>query len=122
MLQLLPAALAVPPPETARAVPPAAAPADTARPVESATPHQRTVWRVIAYTYTSFTMRRKKCWTINRKWPGLGAEVFTPKGANQPPYLVALGGRMDRLEAARVLEQARRRGLPRDTFMLNFSD
>ena len=67
-------------------------------------------------------MRARRCCTINRKWPAFEAEVFTPKGRNQPPYLVALGGRMDRLEAARVLQKARSRGLPRDTFMLNFSD
>jgi hypothetical protein len=60
--------------------------------------------------------------SINQKWPGLQAEVFAPKGKNRGPYLVALGGRMNRLEAARVLQKARTRGLPRDTFMLNFSD
>jgi len=114
-------ALAVAPPETAPAVPAAAAPADSAR-AETAAPHERTVWRVIAYTYATPRDARKKVLDINRKWPFLGAEVFAPKGRNQPPYLVALGGRMNRLEAARVLEQARRRGLPRDTFMLNFSD
>lgn len=112
---------AVAPPETPPAVPAAAAPADSAR-AQTAAPHERTVWRVIAYTYATPRDARKKALDINRKWPFLEAEVFAPKGRNQPPYLVALGGRMNRLEAARVLEQARRRGLPRDTFMLNFSD
>jgi hypothetical protein len=88
----------------------------------AASPHQRTVWRVVAYTYNGIREAQKQVQSINRKWPGLGAEIFTPKGANQPPYLVALGGRMDRLEAARLLQKARSRGLPRDTFMLNFSD
>ena len=101
---------------------PVAAAAEASAPVEKAAPHERTVWRVIAYTYESPRDAHKKVEAINRKWPFLEAEVFAPKGRNRPPYLVALGGRMNRLEAARVLQQARRRGLPRNTFMLNFSD
>jgi len=104
------------------AAPESAAPETRPQPVDPAAPHERAVWRVIAYTYNAWRDAEKKALAINRKWPGLNAEVFAPKGVHTPPYLVALGGRMDRLEAARVLQKARSRGLPRDTFMLNFSD
>ena len=89
---------------------------------EAASPKERVVWRVIAYTYNAWRDAEKKALAINQKWPGFNAEVFAPKGTRNPPYLVALGGRMNRLEAARLLQKARSRGLPRDTFILNFSD
>jgi hypothetical protein len=109
------------------AVPPRATTPDPAPPVEAsvreASPaSERAVWRVIAYTYNAVRDAKKKALAINKRWPGLNAEVFAPKGVDHPPYLVALGGRMSRMEAARVLQKARSRGLPRDTFMLNFSD
>jgi hypothetical protein len=105
---------------------PAAAP-DPAPPIEAAAPQtsrsgERTVWRVIAYTYNALRDAKKKALAINKRWPGINAEVFAPKGEDHPPFLVAIGGRMSRMEAARVLQKARSRGLPRDTFMLNFSD
>jgi serine/threonine protein kinase len=104
-------------PEPAPAPPPtqpAAAP--------SAEPQERAVWRVIAYTYNAFRDAEKKALAINRKWPGFHAEVYAPKGETNPRYLVALGGRMNRMDAARLLQKARSRGLPRDTFILNFAD
>jgi len=111
----------------APAVPPHAGAPDPPPPVEPAvteTPSggERTVWRVIAYTYNAVRDAKKKALAINKRWPGMNAEVFAPKGVDHPPYLVALGGRMSRIEAARVLQKARSRGLPRDTFILNFSD
>ncbi|HUK16345.1 MAG TPA: hypothetical protein VLW65_08015 [Bryobacteraceae bacterium] len=116
--QPVPIAPVYAPPPAAKSAAPETAP----QPVEPAAPHERAVWRVIAYTYNAWRDAEKKALAINRKWPGLNADVFAPKGVHTPPYLVALGGRMDRLEAARVLQKARSRGLPRDTFMLNFSD
>jgi len=98
------------------------APQPRTEPVESTAPHERAVWRVIAYTYNAWPDAEKQALAINNRWPELKAEVFAPKGANHPPYLVTVGGRMNRLEAARVLQEARSRGMPRDTFMLNFSD
>ena len=115
-----PAPAYVPPPQPAPVVAPSR-PAEP--PVEkAAATHERTIWRVIVYTYNGAHDAEKKAVAINRKWPGFRAEVFAPKGHNHPPYLVALGGRMDRMEAARVLQKARSRGLPRDTFMLNFAE
>lgn len=106
------------PADPAPAVPPSQPP----EPVVAQTPQERSVWRVIAYTYNALRDAEKKALAINRRWPGLNAEVFAPKGKANPPYLVALGGRMNRMDAARVLQKARSKGLPRDTFILNFSD
>lgn len=111
-------------PQTAppRTVAPAVRETAPPPPVRASATQERSVWRVIAYTYNAFHDAQKRVTAINQKWPGLGAEVFAPKGKSHPPYLVALGGRMNRMDAARVLQKARSRGLPRDTFILNFSD
>jgi hypothetical protein len=125
----IPAAAPAPLPSPQRAPVPQRAPAAIPqRPPEpppterAAVPQERSVWRVIAYTYHALRDAEARAVAINRQWPGIHAEVFAPKGRNNPPYLVALGGRMDRMSAARVLQRARTRGLPRDTFMLNFAE
>ena len=55
---------------------------------------------------------------INEKHANLGAEVFSPKSGD---YLVTLGGPMDRDQAAKMLDRARRAGLPEDSYVQNFS-
>jgi hypothetical protein len=79
-------------------------------------------WRVVAYTY----MRRKdadhRVEQINAKFPGFVPEVFSPKGGRQPPYLVALGGRMTRVRAQTLQRQALAKGLPQGTYVQNFSN
>ena len=119
-----PASAPVQLPAPRREPPPAAVPDRPAQPPAQAAeaPRERTVWRVVVYTYNAVRDAERKATAINRKWPGFHAEVFAPKGRDNPPYLVAVGGRMDRLEAARMLQRARSRGLPRDTFMLNFAE
>ena len=86
------------------------------------TPRGRAEWRVIAYTYLRIKDAENKVRSINQKTPGLKAEVYTPKGRNQPPFLVALGGRMTRTDAAGLQRRALSRGLPRDTFIRNYND
>jgi len=86
------------------------------------TPRGRVEWRVIAYTYSRMKDAENKARSINQKLPGLNAGVFTPKGRNQPPFLVALGGRMTRNDAAGLQRRALSRGLPRDTFIRNYND
>jgi len=85
-------------------------------------PRGRAEWRVIAYTYSRTKDAENKAKSINQKTPGLNAEVYTPKGRNQPPFLVALGGRMTRTDAAGLQRKALSRGLPRDTFIRNYND
>jgi hypothetical protein len=79
------------------------------------------IWRVVAFTYNRYQDAEKKARALNSKWDGLNAEVFSPRGKN-PPYFVALGGRMTRTEAELVKSRAVGRGLPRDTFVRNFSN
>ncbi|PWU04202.1 MAG: hypothetical protein C5B51_17290 [Terriglobia bacterium] len=84
-------------------------------------PVGREYWRVIAYTYRGLPLAEKKVRSIEAKWPEARAEVFVPNGANRPPFLVALGGRMTRDEAVRWLKTARGKGMPRDTYIQNYS-
>jgi hypothetical protein len=81
----------------------------------------REYWRVIVYTYAGAAAAEKKAQSIHAKWPGVEAEVFAPNGSGRPPYLVALGGRMTRDEAVRLLKIARGKGMPRDTYIQNYS-
>ncbi len=41
-----------------------------AQPPEPDAPHERAVWRVIAYTYNAWKDAQKKALAINRRWPG----------------------------------------------------
>lgn len=100
----------------------AAPPASPAVAHRSAEPARAQEWRVIAYTYLRMKDAENKAKSINQKTPGLKAEVYTPKGRNQPPFLVALGGRMTRADAAGLQRKAISRGLPRDTFIRNYND
>jgi hypothetical protein len=122
----------VTPPKTTPASPPAVTPQP---PKPSAFPESRAdrtgtpdarpstgspIWRVIAYTYNGRTNAEKKARSINAKRPAWHAEVFTPKG-DRSPYLVSLGGRMTLAEAERIQRDARSKGLPKDTFVRNYS-
>ena len=51
--------------------------------------------------------------------PDLGPEVFTTSGG--APYLVSVGGVMDRDAAYALAHRSRSLGLPRDTFAQNYS-
>ena len=55
---------------------------------------------------------------INAKHLNLGAEVLSPKSGD---YLVTIGGPMDRDQATKMLDKARRAGLPEDIYVQNFS-
>jgi eukaryotic-like serine/threonine-protein kinase len=100
---------------------PQAANRSVAPPAEITPPSARGIWRVIAFTFRSRDMAAKKAKQIDDKWPDLRAEVFAPKG-RRGYYLVALGDGMSREEATRVQRKARSRGLPRDTYVQNYSD
>jgi hypothetical protein len=77
-------------------------------------------WRVIVYTYGGLDAAERKAQSINRRWPEFRAEVFALE-QGRGPYLVSLKGRMTREEALRVQRAARAEGLPRDTFIQNYS-
>jgi hypothetical protein len=93
-------------------------------PVSAAAPIVETVqgqWRVIAFTYGSRAAAEKKVGEVNRRWPSLNASVFVPKD-KRGYYLVALGGRMKHEDASRLQHKARSLGLPRDTYVQNYSE
>jgi hypothetical protein len=76
------------------------------------------VWRVVAYTYKGQTKAEDMVSKINEKHSNLGAEVFRPKSGD---YLVTIGGPMEHDQATKMLDKARRAGLPEDTYVQNFS-
>jgi hypothetical protein len=78
----------------------------------------RSIWRVVAYTYKGQSKADDMVSKINEKHSNLGAEVFTPKSGD---YLVTLGGPMDHDQAIKMLDKARRAGLPEDSYVQNFS-
>lgn len=77
------------------------------------------VWRVVIYTYDSAADAEKTARSINEKHPDLKAEAFSPNG-NRNPYLVVIGGKMNRENAVSLREKARRLGLPQDTYFQNY--
>jgi serine/threonine protein kinase len=78
------------------------------------------VWRVIVYTYNSRADAQKRAETINQKHPNLKAEVFSPSG-NGGSYLVVVGGGMTRDQAKRFRQTALGAGMPRDSYLQNFT-
>lgn len=105
------------PPVTAAAAAQPAAKAPVAAPQSTG---RSTAWRVVAFTYNRQEQAEHKANTISTKYSGLQAEVFSPKG-NGAPYLVTLGGAMDREAAFQLRDKAIREGLPRDTYAQNYS-
>jgi hypothetical protein len=78
----------------------------------------RSIWRVVAYTYKGQTKAEDMVSQINEKHSNLGAEVFSPKSGD---YLVTVGGPMDHDQAIKMLDRARRAGLPEDSYVQNFT-
>jgi eukaryotic-like serine/threonine-protein kinase len=76
-------------------------------------------WRVIAYTYNREDQAQKKSRTVAQRHPDLNPEVFTPTG--RAPYLVTIGGTMNRDDAFALVKKVHREGLPRDTYAQNYS-
>ena len=75
-------------------------------------------WHVIAYTYNYEGQAQKKVEDLQKRYFSLKPQVFSPTG--RAPYFVALGNGLDQSEATALLHQARRAGLPRDTYIRAF--
>ena len=113
----LPVETIAPPP-----VPHATAPAAPVRSVPKPSPLESgKIWRVIAFTYRLREPAAAKARQLNQNHPGLNAAVFSPK-SRKGYYLVSLGGRMTRDDAARLQRSARAKGLPRDLYVQNYSE
>jgi hypothetical protein len=96
---------------------PAAAVSPRASTLASASSHGQ--WRVIAFTYNRREDAEKKATSLQRSHPELQPSVFTPSG--HAPYLVSLGGVMDRDAAYAQARRSRTLGLPQDTYAQNYS-
>jgi eukaryotic-like serine/threonine-protein kinase len=79
----------------------------------------RSAWRVIAFTYNRKTDAEKKVSSLKSSHPDLQPVVFTAHG--HAPYLVSIGGVMDRDAAYTLARRSRSLGLPRDTYAQNYS-
>jgi eukaryotic-like serine/threonine-protein kinase len=105
-----------PPPPVVVAAPRTAAQAAPVAPVSPT----RDVWRVIAYTFAKSKDAEKRAERINEKWPDAHAEVFSIV-SGRSPFLVAVGGRMNRDEAQRFRKRAVAHGLPSGAYSQNFN-
>jgi hypothetical protein len=79
----------------------------------------RAGWRVITFTYNRRTDAEKKVSDLARSHPELEPAVFTPNG--HAPYLVSIGGVMDRDAAYALARHSRSLGLPHDMYAQNYS-
>ena len=75
-------------------------------------------WRVIAYTYNHKGDAEKKAASLMQAHADLQPAVFAPKG--RAPYLVSIGGAMERDAAYALAHRAGSLGLPRDTYAQNY--
>ena len=117
-----PAAPAAAPTAKAKPAPTKTTPAKTVdrEAVPAAAPKERTIWRVVVYTYRSQKMAAEKASQITEKYPELKASVYTPPGQSET-YLVILGGAMDRQQSFDMRQKAIHDGMPGDTYARNFS-
>jgi hypothetical protein len=111
-------------PETTKSAPRAESktgtrPSPATAPTES-TPAgaERSVWHVVAYTYNYEGAAQRKAAELVAQYPQLEPQVFSPTG--HAPYLVTLGGGMDRQQAFARRDAARTAGMPSDTYAMNF--
>jgi hypothetical protein len=79
----------------------------------------RADWRVITFTYNRRTDAEKRVSDLAHSHPELQPEVFTPSG--HAPYLVSIGGVMDRDAAYALAHRSRSLGLPHDMYAQNYS-
>ncbi|WP_158793320.1 hypothetical protein [Granulicella sp. L60] len=79
----------------------------------------RAGWRVITFTYNRRTDAEKKVSDLARSHPELEPVVFTPSG--HAPYLVSIGGVIDRDAAYALVRRSRSLGLPHDMYAQNYS-
>jgi hypothetical protein len=80
---------------------------------------EKTLWRVVAYTYNHEDQARQKAESIRGQHASLQPEVFSPSG--RAPFLVTVGGAMSHDQAESFLRKARGEGLPRDIYTQNYS-
>lgn len=109
--------------QSAKQIPASPAPkpaaADSPRMGLAASPGSRADWRVIPFTYSRKTDAEKKVSSLAHSHPELQPAVFTPSG--HAPYLVSIGGVMNRDAAYALARRSRSLGLPHDTYAQNYN-
>lgn len=75
-------------------------------------------WRVVAFTYKRKDQAEKKVAALAHKYPSLWPAAFSPTG--RAPWLVTIGGALERDAAYALARKARSLGLPRDTYAQNY--
>jgi len=88
-------------------------------PIAPATHSQPGVqWRVVVYTYKSKEQAQKKASSLAHRHPELSPAAFSPM--NRAPWLVTIGGALERDKAYELAGRARSLGLPRDAYAQNY--
>ena len=77
------------------------------------------VWRVVVYTYGDHEKAQQRVAIILAAHPDLKPEVFTANGHG--PYLVTIGGPMDRDDALKTRSHARGEGMAHDAYIQNYT-
>ena len=84
-------------------------------------PNPSAIWRVVAYTYNSRGAAEKKARSINEKRAAVArGSVRAARGTGR--RITCRWGKDDAGQAERLQKEARSKGLPRDTFVRNFSN
>ncbi len=71
------------------------------------------------FTYGHADDAERKASSVKEQHPELDPQVFSPKG-HATLYLVTIGGRMSREDAARLRQKALGLGLPKDCYIQNY--
>jgi hypothetical protein len=79
----------------------------------------RVQWRVVAFAYNRQEQAQKKASSLQNKFPNLSPAVFSPTA--RAPWLVTVGGVMERDAAYALARKAPSLGLPRDTYAQNYT-
>jgi len=85
----------------------------------NAVSHARVAWRVVAFTYNHKEQAQKKAASLASQHPELSPAVFSPNG--KAPWLVTIGGTLQRDDAYALARKAGSLGLPRDTYAQNYT-
>ena len=89
-----------------------------AAPAPRAGPQSSLDWRVVVFTYNRRDQAQNKVSSLARRHPGLQPAIFSPTG--RAPWLVTIGGMLQRDAAYALARKARSLGLPRDTYAQNY--
>lgn len=88
-------------------------------PVPRAASDAKKQWRVVAFTYNRQDQAQKRASSLAQNHAELQPQVFSPTG--RAPWLVTIGGVLQRDAAYALAHRASRLGLPRDTYAQNYT-